>query len=127
MRHRIVISVGVSIIRLGIGGVWDDGVGAGETIHAGQRIAGIHIDEADIVAAEIVAFVAGKTHVGQIGCGLCPPVAEEPALSLSKWEATDGCRGSRGLSCRDEPNGRTGSLVSPTVSLFTIMAQATNL
>jgi len=73
---RPIRHIGVPIITLRISRVRDDGVGVGEAANTADIIAGIHVDEADIIIPCIVRLMTGETDVGQVCCGLCPPVAE---------------------------------------------------
>ena len=71
--YWIVISVGVSIVALGVG---DEGVSGGEAGNGRQVVAGVHVDEAEVGGGEVVVLVAGVASVSQVGRWFGAPVAE---------------------------------------------------
>ena len=62
--ERVIDCVTVTVKALWVGKVGHDGVGAGEPAYAGHVKAGIHVDEANVIAAAVfAALVPGKAAV----------------------------------------------------------------
>ena len=74
---RVVEYIGVAVEGLRVGGVGDEGVGAGEAAQVGQVVAGVHVDEAQVVGCgQVVVAVAGVAQAGDGLRRLSAPVAE---------------------------------------------------
>ena len=73
----IVKGVAVAVESLRVDGVRDEGVGAEEAVQVGQVVAGVHVDEAQVVGRGLVVVaVAGVAQAGDGLRRLGAPVAE---------------------------------------------------
>ena len=73
----IVKGVAVAVESLRVDGVRDEGVGAEEAVQVGQVVAGVHVDEAQVVGRGLVVVaVAGVAQAGDGLRRLGAPVAK---------------------------------------------------
>jgi len=95
---RVVISVGIAVVALGVGGVGDDGIGRDEPVNIRTVIPGIHVDQAQVV----VMFVAGVAPVGNCLAWQCAPRSwgivnvRFPALGLIPYQGEKVAEPSQG-------------------------------
>ena len=75
-----------------VGGVGDEGVGGGKAAQAGQVVAGVHVDEAQVVGCQVVVAVAGVAQAGDGLRRLGAPVAEGEVArgAVVLWAARPG-------------------------------------
>ena len=99
--NGVVVGVGVAVKGLRVGGVGDEGVGGGEAAQVGQVVAGVHVDEAQVVGRGLVVVaVAGVARTGESGVSQSSMRRDPRRFILDNCNAVNCPIGLKNLRCR---------------------------
>ena len=99
--ERVIENIAIPVEGLRVGGVGDEGVGGGEAAQVGQVVAGVHVDEAQVVGRGLVVVaVAGVARTGESGVSQSSMRRDPRRFILDNCNAVNCPIGLKNLRCR---------------------------